>query len=474
MGKSASQGTITPTMQRVILFIAVISSFITPFDGSAVNIALPAIGEEFSLDAVTLSWITTSYLLSITILLVPFGKFADMRGRKRIFLIGISTFSAASILLAFSGNAGVLIGLRLLQGAGCAMIFGTSLAILSAAYPPGERGKVLGITIAAVYLGLSLGPSLGGIMTERLGWRSIFLVNAPLGILCILLTVWKLPLEWRDEPGEKFDIAGSLLWAVSLIATIYGLSILPSLAGAALIGTGIVLLVAFGILELRVPSPVLNMQLFLGNRVFAFSNFAALINYSATYAVTFLLSLYLQVAKGFSAEYAGLILVAQPAMQALFSPLAGKLSDKIDPGFVASAGMAVTVAGLFLLTFLDADSSIPFVLGCLLLLGVGFGFFSSPNTNAILGSVGRGAYGVASGMVGTMRLLGQMLSMGLAMTIFAVIIGKEEIGEGNIPELIESIHLAFLLFLALCVIGLSFSLVRGKKRGDGNEEVRDP
>ena len=229
-----------------------------------------------------------------------------------------------------------------------------------------------------------------------------------------------------------------------------------------LICTGIILLVAFGILELRVPSPVLNMQMFLENRVFAYSNFAALINYSATYAVTFLLSLYLQLAKGFSADYAGLILVAQPAMQALFSPMAGKLSDKIDPGFVASAGMAVTVAGLFLLTFLDAGSSIPFVLGCLLLLGVGFGFFSSPNTNAILGSVDRRSYGVASGMVGTMRLLGQMLSMGLALTIFAIMIGREEIGEGNIPELIESIHLMFLLFLALCVIGLAFSLVRGK------------
>ncbi|OPX69087.1 MAG: putative transporter [Methanoregulaceae archaeon PtaB.Bin056] len=460
-------------MQRVILFIAVISSFITPFDGSAVNIALPAIGQEFSLDAVTLSWITTSYLLSIAILLVPFGKLADMKGRKRMFLIGISTFSAASVLLAFSADAGMLIGLRLLQGAGCAMIFGTSLAILSAAYHPRERGKVLGITIAAVYLGLSLGPFLGGIMTERLGWRSIFLVNAPLGILCIVFAIWKLPLEWRDEPGQQFDIAGSLLWAVSLIATIYGLSILPSLAGAALIGTGIVLLVVFGAFELRSPSPVLNMQLFLGNRVFAFSNFAALINYSATYAVTFLLSLYLQVAKDFTAEYAGLILVAQPAMQALFSPLAGKLSDNIDPGLVASGGMAVTVAGLFLLTFLDAGSSIPFILGCLLFLGVGFGFFSSPNTNAILGSVDRRSYGVASGMVGTMRLLGQMLSMGLAMTIFATSIGREEIGEWNIPEFIESIHIAFLLFFALCVVGLAFSLVRGKKRGAENAGTLD-
>ncbi|OPX69390.1 MAG: putative transporter [Methanoregulaceae archaeon PtaB.Bin009] len=456
---------VTTSMQRAILLIAVISSFITPFDGSAVNIALPTIGEEFSLDAVTLSWITTAYLLSIAILLVPFGKLADMKGRKRIFLVGITIFTAASFLVAFSADAGTLIGLRLLQGTGCAMIFGTSLAILSAAYPPKERGKALGITIAAVYVGLSAGPFLGGLMTETLGWRSIFLVNVPLGILCILFTVWKLPLEWKNDSGEHFDLAGSFLWAIALIFVMYGLSILPGLPGIGLIFSGIVALVAFGLLELRVPAPVLNMKLFLENRVFAFSNFAALINYSATYAVTFLLSLYLQIAKDFSAEYAGLILVAQPAMQALFSPMAGKLSDRLDPGTVASFGMAVTVVGLFFLTFLDSDSTLPFILGCLLFLGIGFGIFSSPNTNAIFGSVNRDTYGVASGMVGTMRLLGQMLSMGLAMTIFAIMIGNDLQIDENVPLFIESIHVAFLLFFLLCIFGLAFSLVRRKRPG---------
>lgn len=465
-------GVVTPTMQRVILFIASISSFITPFDGSAVNIALPTIGKEFGLDAVTLSWITTAYLLSIAILLVPLGKIADMKGRKRVFLIGISTFSAASFLLAFSSGAAMLIGFRLLQGAGCAMIFGTSLAIVSAAYPPGTRGKVLGITIGAVYLGLSIGPTLGGLLTDTFGWRSIFLVNVPLGLLCILFTIWKLPLEWREAREERFDPAGSFLWAVSLIGIIYGLSILPTLPGLALAGGGVIAMIAFGLFELRIPSPVLPMRLFLDNRVFAFSNIAALINYSATYAVTFLLSLYLQVVKGYSAEYAGLILVAQPAMQALFSPLAGKLSDRTDAGFVASAGMALTVTGLFFLSFLDVNSSIPFILGCLLFLGMGFGTFSSPNTNAILGSVDRKSFGVASGMVGTMRLIGQVLSMGLAMTIFAIMLGKGDLGEANIPGFMESFHSAFLLFFALCIIGLGFSLVRGKPKGLSRQEGR--
>lgn len=453
----------TPTMKRVILFIAIISSFITPFDGSSVNIALPSIGEEFSLDAVTLSWITTAYLLSIAILLVPFGKLADIFGRKRVFLLGISIFTIASFFVRFSADVTMLIALRLLQGAGCAMIFGTSLAILSAAYPPGERGKALGITIAAVYLGLSLGPFLGGILTETMGWRSIFLVNVPLGILCILFTVWKLPMEWRDAAGERFDLAGSVLWAASLVAFIYGLSILPDLTGIALIGGGTVILLFFMLLEIRRPFPVLNMHLFLGNRVFAFSNLAALINYSATYAVTFLLSLYLQIAQGFSAEYAGLILVAQPVVQALFSPLAGKVSDRIDPCRVASAGMALTVAGLLLLTFLDAGTTIPYILGCLVLLGAGFGIFSSPNTNAIISSVDRKSYGVASGMVGTMRLVGQMLSMGLAMTVFAIIIGREQLELAPFSSFIESIHVAFILFFLMCLLGMAFSLVRVKK-----------
>lgn len=450
-------------MKRVILFIAIISSFITPFDGSSVNIALPSIGEEFSLDAVTLSWITTAYLLSIAILLVPFGKIADIFGRKRVFLLGISLFTATSFLVTFSADVSMLIGLRLLQGAGCAMIFGTSLAILAAAFPPGERGKALGITIAAVYLGLSLGPFLGGILTETLGWRSIFLVNVPLGILCVLFTIWKLPMEWRDAAGERFDLKGSVLWGVALVTSIYGLSILPGLSGLVLIASGIVALLVFILLEVRIPNPVLNMYLFLGNRVFTFSNLAALINYSATYAVTFLLSLYLQIAKGFSAEYAGLVLVAQPVMQALFSPLAGKLSDRVDPGRVASAGMAITVAGLFLLTFLETETTIVFILACLVLLGAGFGIFSSPNTNAILSSVDRKFYGVASGMVGTMRLLGQMLSMGLAMTIFALFIGKEQLEQATLSSFIESIHVAFLIFFVLCLLGMAFSLVRVKK-----------
>ncbi len=452
----------TPTMKRIVLFIAVISSFLTPFDSSSVNIALPSMGAEFGLDAISLSWITTAYLLSIAVFLVPFGKLADIYGRKKVFLLGISLFSLSSLLLSFSFSASMLISLRLVQGLGSAMLFGTSLAIVSSVFPPGERGKALGITIAAVYLGLSMGPFLGGYMTAYLGWRSIFLVNVPLGALCILFTGWKLPLEWKTAAGERFDLRGSLLWGSALIVLIYGLSLIPERAGVILAVAGVAGIILFAALELGVPDPVLDIRLFSHNRVFAFSNLAALINYSATYAVTFLLSLYLQISKDFSPETAGLILVAQPVTMALFAPLSGRLSDRVDPSRVASLGMAFTAGGLFLLTMIGPASSLPFLIGSLIVLGIGFGIFSSPNTNAILSSVDRSMYGVASGMVGTMRLLGQIFSMAVAMTLFSFFIGREEITDANLPLFLQSMHAAFYLFFFLCVAGVFFSLVRGR------------
>ncbi|MDD1716440.1 MAG: MFS transporter, partial [Methanolinea sp.] len=356
----------------------------------------------------------------------------------------------------------MLISLRLVQGLGSAMLFGTSLAIVSSVFPPGERGKALGITIAAVYLGLSMGPLLGGYMTAYLGWRSIFLVNVPLGALCILFTYWKLPLEWRTAEGEKFDLRGSILWGSALVVLIFGLSLIPDRAGLLLAVAGTAGILLFASLELRLPHPVLDIRLFSNNRVFAFSNLAALINYSATYAVTFLLSLYLQITKDFSPATAGLILVAQPVTMAFFAPLSGRLSDRVEPARVASLGMAFTAGGLFLLAMIGPGSSLTFLIVSLIVLGIGFGIFSSPNTNAILSSVDRTMYGVASGMVGTMRLLGQMFSMAVAMTLFSVFIGREEISDANLPEFLLSMHAAFYLFFLLCVAGIFFSLVRGR------------
>jgi EmrB/QacA subfamily drug resistance transporter len=450
--------------RRVALLIAVLAGFITPFDLSAVNIALPTIGHEFAMDAVSLSWVSTAYLLASAVFLVPMGRLADIHGRKLVFTTGLSIFTFASFLLILSPSPLVLIVLRVVQGMGSAMIFGTGVAILTSIFPPGERGRALGIYTTAVYVGLSVGPFLGGLMTQYIGWRSIFLINVPLGILTVSLVRLYLRGEWAEARGEQFDLGGSILYGVSLVGLMYGFSLLPELNGAVLAVLGLVGLVLFTAWEGRVKSPLVHVRLFARNRVFAFSNLAALINYSATFAVTFLLSLYLQYIKGFTPQTAGLILVAQPIVQAVFSQSAGRLSDRIEPGIVASAGMGMISVGLFLFIFLNADTPLSYIIGSLVLLGLGFAFFSSPNTNAIMSSVEKRFYSVASGTLGTMRLLGQMLSMGIAVLLFAIYIGRVQITPESSAQFLMSMQIAFLIFTILCIIGIFASSVRGHVR----------
>ena len=414
------------------------------------------------MDAVLLAWIPTSYLLSATVFLLPFGRIADIYGRKKIFIYGISLYTISSLLAATSTSAIMLIALRIPQGIGGAMIFGTGVAILVSAYPAAERGRALGINVAAVYLGLSLGPFLGGLLTQNFGWRSIFLVNIPLGLLIIALLLWKLKGKWAEAKREKFDLRGSIIYSLAVVAMMYGLSILPEVLGLAVILIGVLGFVTFVWWEIKVASPILNINLFKNNRVFAFSNLAALINYSATFAVAFLLSLYLQYTKGFSPQTAGMVLVSMPAVQAIFSPLAGRLSDKIAPQILASAGMALTTIGLILLTFLGQDTTLGFILVSLIVLGFGFAFFSSPNTNAVMSSVEARTYGVASATLATMRQIGMMFSMGIAMLIFAIYIGRVEITPEYYPVFVNSIKVAFVIFAVLCFVGIFASMARGK------------
>jgi len=416
------------------------------------------------MSAIALSWVAMSYTLAAAMLLVPFGRLADIHGRKRIFACGVMLHTISSLLAAVSTSAVLLILSRALQGIGGAMIFGTGVAILTSVFPAQERGQALGINVAAVYVGLSVGPFLGGLLTQQLGWRSIFLVNVPLGLLVVTFVGWKLRGEWAEARGEKFDPVGSIIYSLALVALMYGFSRLPATLGVWLVAAGIVGIVGFGIWETRVASPVLDVNLFRHNQVFALSSLAALINYSATAAVGFLLSLYLQYVKELSPQEAGLVLIAQPVVQAIFSPFAGRLSDRVEPRVVASMGMTLTVVGLSLLTFVGETTSLGFIVASLLLLGLGFALFSSPNTNAVMSSVERRLYGIASGMLGTMRLTGQMLSLGIAMLLFAVYIGKVQITPEYYPLFLKSAKTAFAIFAALCFGGIFASLARGKVR----------
>jgi EmrB/QacA subfamily drug resistance transporter len=440
------------------------ASFLTPLMGSSINLALPTISREFEMDALSLSWVATSFLLAAAMFLVPFGRLADIYGRKRIFVYGIILFTLFSFLCGFASSGSVLIALRALQGLGAAMIFATSVAILTSAFPAAERGKVLGVNVAAVYTGLSVGPFFGGMLTHYFGWRSIFYANALLGFFISVLVVWRLKSEWAESRGERFDIPGSLIYTVSLTLLMIGFSKLPGPTGLWASLTGVGGLVGFVAWERKAPKPLLDISLFARNVVFTFSNLAALINYSATSAVTFLISLYLQYIKGLDPQSAGFILVAQPIMMAVFSPIAGRLSDSVEPRILSSFGMGIISIMLALIAFVGSGTSTALLTIYLLFLGFGFALFSSPNTNAVMSSVEKRWYGVASATLGTMRLTGQMLSMGIVMLIFAVTMGNARITPQYFPAFLQSMQIAFVVFSALCIIGVFASLARGKVR----------
>ena len=255
-----------------------------------------------------------------------------------------------------------------------------------------------------------------------------------------------------------------MIYGLAIVAIMYGITIIPAPASIWIIPAGLLALAAFVKWETKVLYPVFEVSLFIQNRTFSFSCLAALINYSATFAVAFLLSLYLQYIKGLTPQAAGLVLIAQPIVMAVFSPLAGKLSDKIEPRLIASLGMALTALGLLLLALINRQTSLLFVVFSLMVLGFGFAQFSSPNMNAIMGSVDKKFYGIASGSVGTMRLLGQMLSMGIATLVVALFIGREQITPDLYSPLLSSVRFSFIIFACLCVLGIFFSLYRGDLR----------
>lgn len=455
------------TLKRSVMLVAAFAAFLTPFMGSAINLALPSIGRDFNASAIELGWIVSSFILSSAIFLLPLGRLADIVGRKKIFTYGITLFTISTFLIIFSRSIGSLITLRILQGISSAMIFGTSLAILTSVFGPGERGRAMGINITAVYTGLSGGPVIGGLLTQYFGWRSIFAFLVPIGLISLYLIIRKMKPEWAESKGEKFDWKGSVIYGISLASFMYGFSKLPSATGWILLASGLVLGILFILFEKRVINPVFDIRLILNNRVFAFSGIAALIHYSATSATGFFISLYLQYLKGFDARTAGLIMISQPVMMALLSPLAGKLSDKYNPGVIASAGMGLTATGLIMLCFVNTGTPVVSIISLLVIMGIGFALFSSPNSNAIMSSVEKRYLGVASGVVGTMRMVGQMLSMGIAMMLLAVFLGNEAIVPATFPGLVAAMRAGFIIFSVLCILGIFASLAR-----NGNLSLR--
>ena len=451
--------------QRAVLVAVTATGFLTAFVMSGVNVALKRIASDLSLSAVAISWVTLASILATGALLMPMARVADFRGRRFVYNAGLAGFAAVCFASAFAPNAAILILTRALQGVAAAFLFSTTVAMVTLSHPPESRGRALGLQVSGVYLGLTMGPVLGGILTENLGWRGLFIVVGALSLVNLIWPLRKLRgLEWRERKAAPFDVSGSVVWVVALSALIIGFSYLPDAAGYVLIAVGVAGLAGFVRLEVRAADPILNVDLLRNNRVFAFANAASFINYSATSAMTFLLSLYLLYNRGLGAQTAGLVLVTGPFVQAAVSPVAGRLADRVEARFVASTGMALCAVGLFAFAFLGEATPYWHVITVLCVLGLGFGLFSSPIIHTVMGSVDRRYVGVAAATSSTMRVTGQSFSMGIAALVLAVVVGRHEIGAADHAHLLSSIRITFAIFASLCLVGLVASLVGPGRR----------
>ena len=449
-----------------VLAVVCLSASLVPFTGSSVNLALPQISEELKMNAVALGWIVTAFLLASAIFQIPFARVGDMFGRKKILTTGVILFSLASVACALSPTGNLLIAARFVQGIASAMLFGVNMAIVTSVFPANERGKALGINTAVIYFAIASGPFFGGMLTHYWGWRSIFMVTACLGLLALIGIFTVLKDEWINAKGERYDWWGTLIYAFGLSAVIYGCSRLPSALGFSLIAAGIVAFAVFVHYEKKQSAPVFNMNMFLSNRIFRMSSFAALINYAATFAIGFMLSLYLQYIKGFDAQKAGMVLIIQPVVQTIISPLAGKWSDKASAAHIATLGMIIIVVCLLTMLFLTPDTSLVMLIAILTVLGTGFALFSSPNVNVIMGSVDKSYLGMASATTGTMRLTGQSISMGITMMMIAIFVGKTRITVENHSLFMNCLHCTFGIFVALCILGVYTSMVRNNQKAN--------
>ncbi|MDR1239759.1 MAG: MFS transporter [Treponema sp.] len=445
----------------VTLLAVILTNFTGTLAASAINLAVPAVSKEFAGGAETTGWIITGYMLGSVAFLVPFGRIADRTGRKRVFASGVAVFTLMSLVSAFSVSTEMLIVLRFLQGLGAAMLFSTNLAILISAYPPQKRGRVLGIAVAVTYIGLSAGPPIGGALNNFLGWRSIFLVTAFLGSIPLFLILFKLPDDSRAAETGAFDMPGSLLYIAAVTLVMSGVSLWAGRYWAlALIPAGLLTGLLFVRHELRQDDPVLDIKLLTRNKNYAFSNLAALLNYSFTAGVGLYLSIYFQMVKGYNSMIAGIIMMGQPALQAIISPYMGKLSDKVSPFRLATFGMTLCAAGLAALCFVRADSHVAYIIAAMAVIGAGFGVFSSPNTNAIMSCVEPRSYAAATSFLATMRNMGQTASLAIVTSIMAVYTGHTVLADAPVSALLSSMRTGFIIFTVLCVIGIFFSMQR--------------
>jgi len=447
--------------QRSTLFVSIVTSFITTFMGSALNLSVPDIEKDFGVSAATVGWVITIYMLTCAALAVPFGKISDIIQRKKILWMGILIFGICSVGAVFSAGMWMLLTLRFAQGVGASMIFSTNIAILVGAFDNEMRGRVLGYSTSSTYAGLSAGPVLGGFLNHNFGWRSVFIAAAAVSAVAFYGALKKLPKEEKKKEHRSLDRKGMVLYVFAIVGLMYGLStITTSDMGKYILAAGAAMLFFFIRTELREEHPVMELRIFKENLSYSFSNLAALLNYGATYAISYLISIYLQVIMGYDSQTAGVILIASPLIMTVLSPVTGRLSDKHSPYLMSSIGMGFCAAALGLFSFMPENSSIVRVVCILSLSGIGFALFTSPNTNAVMASVEKDDYGIASSILATMRSIGHTASMAIVTVVVGAYMGSASLAQADASTLMDMLHTCFYVFTGLCIAGIFIALKR--------------
>jgi EmrB/QacA subfamily drug resistance transporter len=458
---TASQTSIIRSIDKKwLVFIAIgTGSFMVALDGSVVNAILPVLRDTFSSNVATIEWVVTIYLLVLSGLLLSFGRLGDLRGHRSLYVVGFVVFVASSALCGVAWSAGMLISFRGLQAIGGALLASNSPAIVTGNFPAEQRGRAFGLVSMMTYLGLTVGPSLGGWLTHAFGWRTVFYINVPVGLLALTLSLIFIPKDSPSESEKRFDLPGAAVFLAALTLLLLGLnkgaewgwnspSVLGLLAGAA------AFIAVFILIERRSSHPMLDLNLF---RVplFSTSTLGAVLNYICLFSVTFLMPFYLIQGRGLNPAQAGLLLTVQPVMMAIAAPVSGAFSDRIGSRRPGMIGMGVLAAGLLLLSRLNAESGLWLAVLGLVVAGTGTGMFISPNTSALMGAAPRERQGIASGVLATARNFGMVLGIGLAAAIFTT-----HLAMNTTEAFYAGIDRGFLVAAGIAVLAVLVSAVK--------------
>jgi EmrB/QacA subfamily drug resistance transporter len=460
-----------------------LGSIMGPLDGSIVNTVLPSITEHFRTDISVAQWVPTVYLLTISCLILLYGRLGDMIGYRTVFLSGLAAFTLTSVLCGASQSIWMLTAFRALQGLAAGMMMSVGYAIITAAFPPQERGKALGIYAISIAVGLGLGPTLGGLIAQHLSWRYVFFINVPIGITAVSWGYRIIPQSIR-KAGQRLDIwgaAAAFLFLTSLLLYAnrgddWGWTAPASIV---LLATTLASGATFIWIEKRAAQPMLNLSLF-SNRVFAFANISALLNFVATYAVVFLTPFYLSIVLGYDVLKIGLVMAASPVATLVVAPLSGAVSDRIGTRPLAFCGMCLSAAGLLLLSRLEAGSDAADVAWRLAIAGAGAGLFGSPNNSAVMGSVPVVHLGIASGILAAMRNVGMVLGIAVSGAVLyncapvTHSMRTGAFGEAEIQEFLCGLRWAYIVGAAIAGVGALTSLVAGGRREHVVRRVAPP